>query len=318
MIRRTPLTERLEKPLRMLSLFSGVGGLDLGLERTGAFRSVAFCEADRNCRRILRRHWSGVRQYRDVRELTAEVLDRDGIEGIEAICGGFPCQDVSVAGKKVGIDAGVRSGLWREYARLVRELRPRIAIIENVPGLLVRGGLGRVLGDLAEARYDAEWCVLSAAGIGAAHLRERVFVVAWPTPLAADACFGERIQGKIGGHAGERICRTPLCGVGRRGVGILLAGGEAPNAGCATDTRGRGQPGGCATSERAPRLARPRVGLPGTFINPHRPFLGREVHGLPRGMDSIRRLRIKMLGNSVVPQVAEQLGWMIVDGGFLD
>lgn len=100
MIRRAQAPEG-RKPLRMLSLFSGVGGLDLGLERTGAFESVAFCEADRNCRRVLRRHWPDVRQYRDVRELTAGVLERDGIVGIgrdgveparqvDAICGGFP------------------------------------------------------------------------------------------------------------------------------------------------------------------------------------------------------------------------------------
>src|SRR5215207_7570391 len=133
--------------LRVLDLFSGIGGFSLGLERTGGFRTVALCEIDPFCRRVLKKHWPGVPCYHDVRELTAERLAADGI-GVDVICGGFPCQDISVAGKRAGLD-GERSGLWSEIARLSCELRPQFLIVENVSALL-GDGLERLLGDLAE------------------------------------------------------------------------------------------------------------------------------------------------------------------------
>lgn len=162
---------------RVLDLFSGIGGFSLGLERTGGFKTVAFCEIEPFCRRVLAKHWPEVPCYDDVRSLTAERLAADGIE-IDVICGGFPCQDISVAGKRVGI-GGERSGLWFEYARLIGELRPRFAIVENTPGLLDRG-MGDVLGSLASFGYDAEWHVISARQIGAPHTRERLWLVAYP------------------------------------------------------------------------------------------------------------------------------------------
>ena len=139
--------------LRFLDLFSGIGGFSLGLERAG-HRTVAFCEIEPFCQRVLKKHWPRIPCYGDIRELTAASLRSDGIE-VDAVCGGFPCQDISLAGKGAGID-GERSGLWSEYRRLVGELRPRYVIVENVTALLHRG-IGRVLGDLAALRYDAEW-----------------------------------------------------------------------------------------------------------------------------------------------------------------
>ena len=121
--------------LKVLDLFSGIGGFSLGLERTGGFETVAFCEIDPFCRRVLAKHWPNVRQYEDVRELTAERLAADGI-AVDVITGGFPCQDISVAGKKAGIVDGTRSGLWSEIARLTRDLRPQYVIVENVANLL--------------------------------------------------------------------------------------------------------------------------------------------------------------------------------------
>jgi DNA (cytosine-5)-methyltransferase 1 len=164
--------------MRTLDLFSGIGGFSLGLERTGAFRTVAFCEIDPFCRKVLSKHWPEVRQYEDVRGLSGETLAADGIS-VDVICGGFPCQDISLAGKQAGM-GGTRSGLWAEYARLIREIRPRYVIVENVAELL-RNGMGRVLGDLSSIGYDAEWSVVSACAVGTSHARDRLWIVAYPS-----------------------------------------------------------------------------------------------------------------------------------------
>ena len=160
---------------KLLDLFSGIGGFSLGLERSGGFETVAFCEIDPFCQRVLAKHWPEVPCYDDVRSLTAARLAADGI-AVDAICGGFPCQDISVAGKGAGID-GARSGLWKEYARIVGEFRPRYVIVENVAKLL-SDGMGTVLEDLAALGYDAEWHCISASAIGLPHARDRVWIVA--------------------------------------------------------------------------------------------------------------------------------------------
>ena len=171
--------------LRVLDLFSGIGGFSLGLERTGGFETVAFCEIEPFPRKVLAKHWPGVPCYDDVRTLTADRLAADGI-AVDVITGGFPCQDISKAGKKAGIVDGTRSGLWSEIIRLACELRPRFIIVENVANLLAGpsnkpgGWFGRVLGDLAECGYDAQWENIPASAVGLPHLRERVWVVAYP------------------------------------------------------------------------------------------------------------------------------------------
>ena len=120
--------------MRALDLFSGIGGFSLGLERTGGFRTVAFCEIEIYQRRVLAARFPGVPIYDDVQTLSAGRLAADGI-AIDVICGGFPCQDLSIAGGKAGID-GERSCLWSEFSRLIGELRPRYVIVENVANLL--------------------------------------------------------------------------------------------------------------------------------------------------------------------------------------
>ena len=160
------------EPLRVLDLFSGIGGFSLGLERAG-MQTVAFCEIDPYCRAVLRKHWPTVPIFEDVRNLRG--ID---VEAANVICGGFPCQDISFAGDGAGIE-GARSGLWREYARLVGELRPDFVLVENVAALL-RRGMSVVCGDLARIGYDAEWSVVSACSVGAPHMRRRVFIVAYP------------------------------------------------------------------------------------------------------------------------------------------
>lgn len=171
--------------LRVLDLFSGIGGFSLGLERTGGFETVAFCEIEEFPRKVLAKHWPDVPCYRDVRELTAERLATDGI-AVDVICGGFPCQDVSMAGKRIGVGDGTRSGLYVEVTRLAGDLRPSIIVLENVAGLLSGPSqqpgqwFGLVLGDLAAIGYDAVWHCLPLGRLGAPHERDRVWIVAYP------------------------------------------------------------------------------------------------------------------------------------------
>lgn len=173
--------------LKVLDLFSGIGGFSLGLERTGGFETVAFCEIDPFCRRVLAKHWPGVPIYEDVRKLTGGRLAADGI-GVDVICGGFPCQDVSIANVEgEGLD-GDRSGLWFEYARLIGEIRPRLVVIENVAELLNRG-MGRVLGSLASLGFDAEWRVLRGIDVGLPFIGERVWIVATPRGSGREGRF---------------------------------------------------------------------------------------------------------------------------------
>lgn len=160
--------------MRVLDLFSGIGGFSLGLERAG-MQTAAFCEIEPFCRDVLAKHWPGVPIYDDIRTVTAARLANDGIE-IDVICGGFPCQDISTAGKGAGL-AGERSGLWYEYHRLIEEIRPKYAIIENVSALRSRG-LDAVLGSLAALGYDAEWHCIPASAVGAPHQRDRIWIVA--------------------------------------------------------------------------------------------------------------------------------------------
>jgi DNA (cytosine-5)-methyltransferase 1 len=176
--------------LRVLDLFSGSGGMSLGLERTGGFEAVAFCEIEPFARRVLAKHWPGVPQYHDVRTLTADVLRRDGIT-VDVIAGGFPCQDISVAGKGAGL-GGKQSGLWFEFLRIIREVRPSYVIMENV-AVLRKRGLDAILAGLAESRLDAEWDCLPASFVGAPHNRDRLWLVAYPQrdeQSRQEPCFG--------------------------------------------------------------------------------------------------------------------------------
>ena len=173
------------KGMRFGSLFAGVGGFDLGLERAG-MQCAWQVEIDPFCRQVLAKHWPDVPRYEDVRDVGAGNL-----AWVDVIAGGFPCQDISNAGKREGIE-GERSGLWTEFARIIRELRPRYVIVENVAALLVRG-MGTVLGDLATCGYDAEWTMLSACAFGAPHSRPRVFVLAYATGSGCQARSADRL-----------------------------------------------------------------------------------------------------------------------------
>jgi len=162
---------------KVLDLFSGIGGFSLGLERTGGFETVAFCEIDKNCHLVLEKHWSDVPIYENIKDLNNERLKEDGIEPT-VITGGFPCTDISLSGVGQGI-IGKQSGLWNEMFRLIKDVQPQWAIVENVSALRSRG-LTLVLQNLSEVGYHAEWHCISAAAIGAPHQRDRIWIVAYP------------------------------------------------------------------------------------------------------------------------------------------
>jgi DNA (cytosine-5)-methyltransferase 1 len=262
------------------SLFSGIGGFDLGFERAG-MRVDWQVELDPYCRAVLARHFPDAARYEDVREIGIDNLDP-----VDLVCGGFPCQDLSSAGRGAGID-GARSGLWSEFARIVRELRPGYVVVENVPALLTgkgkrwdRGPIGRVLGDLAEARYDAEWACLSAGEFGAPHLRKRVWIVAYP---ARDAEAGAAAE------SGSERQRA-------------RAGGQQSRALADADGAGRSEQR-CPESASSPK---PSLELDRWWAA--EPGVGRVADGVPRRVD-----RLAALGNALIPQIAEWIGRRILE-----
>lgn len=188
---------------RAISLFSGIGGLDLGFERAG-FEIVAQVETDKFCRKVLRKHWPNVALYEDVRHVGKRNLP----DAADVIMGGFPCQDISIAGKRQGIKEGTRSGLWLEFARIIGELRPRIVLLENVPAITTLDGT-TVISDLAALGYDAEWGIVAASDAGAPHRRERWFCVAYPGLSRRDT--GERV-GSSAAQVGEVANGRPALG----------------------------------------------------------------------------------------------------------
>ncbi len=163
--------------IRMGSLFSGIGGFELGLERSIP-NSETIWQVEQNpfCQRVLKQHWPDATIYDDVCS-----VGKHNLEPVDILCGGFPCQDISIAGAKGGINAS-RSGLWWEMCRVISEMEPPVIVLENVPNVLRLGGR-EVLGSLADIGYDAEWTIISAGQFGAPHLRKRWFCVGYRTTL---------------------------------------------------------------------------------------------------------------------------------------
>ena len=165
--------------LKILDLFSGLGGFSLGLERTGNFETIAFCDNDKYSNLVLQKHWKGVKIYNDVKEITKEKLESDGVELPDIITGGFPCQPFSVAGKQKGTSDDRH--LWPEMFRIIQELKPRWVIGENVKGLVnLQDGMvfETVCTDLEGEGYEVRAFNIPAAGVGAPHRRERIWIVA--------------------------------------------------------------------------------------------------------------------------------------------
>lgn len=203
---------------RIGSLFSGAGGLDLAVEHVTGGCTVWHSEVDPDASKVLETRWPGVPNLGDITAVDWAYVAE--VAPIEVLCGGFPCQDVSAAGRRAGIAVGTRSGLWLEYAEAINQLRPQLVVIENVRGLLSgyahramepgtddlggRSGrpllraAGAVLGDLADLGYDAQWTTVAASDVGAPHRRERVFIVAHPA--------GDGREGITHGAIGTQAC----------------------------------------------------------------------------------------------------------------
>lgn len=338
--------------MKVLDLFSGIGGFSLGLDRAG-MTTIAFCEIDPYARAVLDARWPGVFCFEDVRTLSAELLDVLGIERPDLICGGFPCQDISLAGKGAGL-AGERSGLFYEIARLAGEIRPRWLLLENVAALRSRG-LDAVLRELAALGYDAQWHCIPASALGAPHRRDRIWIVAnagggrcggegqgeVQQPRRAEAvgasaathagCDQLRQQpGRSGGPDGEGAPQPEEHGAAQPLADAALRGRreERPITGGSGAGGGEeGRPAGLV--ERGPAPA-DTLSARLAFWERFRCNLQRELSAAQRGNRAFgwwsleppvgrvangvpaRVDRLRALGNAVVPQIPEVLGRAIL------
>ena len=319
--------------MKVLDLFSGIGGFALGLEAAG-FETAAFCEIDPYAQRVLKKNWPGVPIYDDVRRITADRLVSDGI-GVDVITGGFPCQDISTAGRQAGID-GERSGLWSECSRLLGEIRPRYAIFENVTNLLAgqRGDwFKRVLWDISSVGYDAEWHCIPASAIGAYHHRDRVWIVAYPSEckwqsgaekqrvlraLQENGAIDDNFGGRGETHP-KLSANTNSGGVRQKqesraeckGATLPELNGEAqPLADSSCEVLQGGQEAGNNGKDRQEPRHQLITGLGGVQggIWEAEPNVGRVAQGVPA-----RSHRLRCLGNAVVPQIPELIGRQIME-----
>ena len=259
--------------LRLLDTFSGIGGFSYAAERiVGGFETVAFVEREPYCQQILHKHWPSVPIYDDITTFNPEPYSAD------VVCGGFPCQDISTAGKQAGIKQGTRSGLFYELIRVIRLVQPKYVVLENVSAILANG-LDTVLGELAEAGFDAEWACIPASAVGACHQRDRWWLVAYAPQLLSDGGSSEQPE-----HIGQSS---------RSKLSMAQSGNshsESLSASHATSPRlERRWPSGSTTHRLSPDW--------GGYAS--KPVLHAGDDGL-----SDRVAKLKAIGNAVVPQVA--------------
>jgi DNA (cytosine-5)-methyltransferase 1 len=288
--------------MRMLDLFSGIGGFAYAAKEVFGtdLEMVGFCDIDEYCFKVLEKNFPGVPIFNDVQKLTGESLGR-----VDMICGGFPCQDISTAGKGLGIEKGKRSGLWSEFHRLIGELRPRFSIIENVSALTSRG-LNIVLRDLAEIGYDAEWQCIGAYEVGARHKRDRIWIVAYPNSemlqrlnKQEDKCTKNGKEKQISRCSGDGlpIPNSSSLRPCREKTNRELEW-ERPSI-CDIKDRDRWGEGSLLES----RLGGMVYGIPNWIYETWR----EEPKGIPRQSKSTnkdkRKERMIALGNSIVPQI---------------
>ena len=276
--------------MRVLDLFSGIGGFSLGLERAGPFQTVAFCEQDDFCQAVLRKHWPDVPIYDDVR-----TIDTDRLGRIDLICGGFPCQPWSVAGQQRGAEDD--RDLWPVMASLIEKLRPQWVIGENVRGFVNEPlGLQRSLSDLESLGYETAPFVIPACAVDAPHRRDRVWIVAHATQLQRDG----------GGEHSEPRERQ-VSQSGKRGSADDVADADS------TLAQGGRLPSGIHAQHADADSGGNAVGGETSFQWLPEPRVGRVANGISRRVD-----RLRALGNAVVPQVVEQIGRAILQAETCD
>ena len=307
------------------SLFSGIGGLDLGLERAG-MQVIWQSEIDPFACKVLKKHWPEVPNYGDIKQIDWATVPRPDV-----ICGGYPCQPFSTAGKRRGTNDPRH--LWPWVRTAISELRPRYAILENVRGHLTMGGL-QVIGELAEIGYDAEWRIVSAAGVGAPHRRDRLIIVAYPN----DARGGTPERGTNTDWSAqvkewENVTQFEFS---RRGANVANTEGEQGNGRqprsdykeprkeglqkqIGTSGANVAYTSSSAGGEQKPHGVRPRIWQATEFGKPSstsgtigdwwevEPGVGRVANGVSNRVDKLRGL-----GNAVVPQVAEYIGRLVM------
>lgn len=277
--------------MNFISLFAGIGGLDLGLERAG-MNCVAQVEIDDFCQKVLTKHWPDVPKFKDVRN-----VGKHNLPAADLICGGFPCQPHSYAGKRKGKDDD--RNLWPEYLRIIRETKPEYVLGENVPGIITTI-LDQVLSDLENIGYTCQTFIIPACAVGANHRRNRVFVLAYSNSIRCLHGQPEIVPGERGIDA---QCES-------------VAGSED-----VADTNDAGlspcwEQEGIPETQGKTRSGIERGSMLGREWNTNwwnaEPAVGRVANGVPRRVD-----RLKSLGNAVVPQVAEFIGRCILDADAL-
>ena len=307
--------------LKHLDLFSGIGGFSLGLEATGYFDTVAFCDYDSYCQKVLRKHWPWVTIYDDVKELNSERLQANGHNKIDIITGGYPCQPFSIAGRQKGEQDSRH--VWPEMFRLVKELRPTWVIGENVSGH-IKLGLDTVLENLESEGYSARAFSISASSIGAVHQRERVWILAHSGCTQHEGSFfgsqDEDETRKETTNKFERSSETSYFDVADT-EGIVSNGREHRQHTEERNTEGlarressnvantdiEGLEGRWSQCELREGQEEGKIGWSQWWES--EPSVGRVAHGVPKRVD-----RLKSLGNSLVPMIPYYIGMTIKKG----
>ena len=287
--------------LRHLDLFSGLGGFSLGLEATGGFETVAFCDVEKFPLKVLKKHWPNVKQYKDIKELTYEQIKEDTLAPIDIITGGYPCQPFSVAGSQLGEKD--KRHLWPDMFRIVKECRPTWVIGENVSGH-IKLGLDTVLQDLESEGYSVRAFSISASSIGANHQRERVWIVAHSN-MENTRQHGRRIEStwdteSLGSRTSEETeWSSDSNKINGSSEGASLMGESS-------DTNSQGLQGRRSEQQlRKDETERPTSWDSWWGVEPD---VGRVANGIPHRVD-----RLKGLGNSLVPAIPYAIGRAILE-----
>ena len=286
--------------LRHLDLFSGLGGFSLGLEATGGFETVAFCDIEKFSRKVLKKHWPNVKQYKDIKELTYEQIKEDTLAPIDIVTGGYPCQPFSIAGSQRGEKD--KRHLWPDMFRIVKECKPTWVIGENVSGH-IKLGLDTVLQDLESEGYSVRAFSISASSVGANHQRERVWIIAHSN-MENTRQHGRRIEStwdteSIGPRTSEETERSP------NSDKVNGSSERASLVGESSYTNSQGLQG--RRSEQ--QLRENETERPTSWDSwwESEPSVGRVANGIPHRGD-----RLKGLGNSLVPAIPFIIGQSIL------